>query len=392
LTLDESTAAYGIRKLEEHANATSPKPFFMVLGFLTSHAPLHVRAKYLDQVKNLKMPPLKADALAQSHFSDWADFSMEDAEGRNVWDAFSSVDEKHLQRFFTYYMAAKAAVDDCIGQVVDAVERTGQWDNTVIAITADHGFHVGTKNWVGKWTPYEESTRIPLLISAPGVVMAGTKPQVPVGHVDVFPTLLDLVHLNWDTKKNNNGHRLDGHSLIPLMTGSGEAKSWQGPEGVVSLILSDCDDNRYAVAVRGAEHRYIYYSDGNEELYDENGDKEERQNLLQALNEVIPALPNATTEAADASAQTASLTTELDGDNLLNAFNGKKGKKVHLLSKEVSASRNHMRAILKRAFFEKLVLPSTSDTDASMSCKAAVIDKGHNIPLRHDTVAFKMVD
>jgi len=392
LTPDESTAAYGIQKLEERANATTPKPFFMVLGFLTSHAPLHVRAKFLAQVQNSKMPPLKADALAQSHFKDWADFSMEDAEGGNVWDAYSSVGEANLQSFFTYYLAAKAAVDDCIGQVVDAVERTGHWDNTVIAITADHGFHVGTKNWVGKWTPYEQSTRIPLLISAPGVVMAGTKPQVPVGHVDVFPTLLDLVGLNWDTKKNDNGHKLDGHSLIPLMTGSGPAAGYQGPEGVVSLVISDCDDNRYAVAVRSATNRYIYYSDGNEELYDEHGDKEERQNLLQALNEVIPALPNATTEAADASAQTATLTTELDGDNLLNAFNGKKGEKVHHLSKEVTASRDYMREILKRAFFEKIVLPSTRETDASMSCKEAA-RKGHNnIPLRHDSVTFKMVD
>ena len=81
--------------------------------------------------------------------------------------------EAGLKAFTRAYLASVAAVDECIGRVVDAVDNSPFKNNTIIVVTSDHGWNMGEKDYLFKNAPWEESTRVPFIIRAPGVTEPG---------------------------------------------------------------------------------------------------------------------------------------------------------------------------------------------------------------------------
>ena len=67
-----------------------------------------------------------------------------------------------------------------------------------------------------KTTLWEESTRVPLIIRVPEITVPNTVVEHPVSLIDVYPTLLELAGIDLETRKNKNGHGLDGYSLVPF--------------------------------------------------------------------------------------------------------------------------------------------------------------------------------
>ena len=84
-------------------------------------------------------------------------------------------------------------------------------DNTIVVLTSDHGFHLGDQGMWGKATNFELSTRVPLLIKAPGMAAAGQRSDALVELVDLYPTLCDLAGLP-------NPSHLEGRSFSELLT------------------------------------------------------------------------------------------------------------------------------------------------------------------------------
>ena len=99
-------------------------------------------------------------------------------------------DKEGLKRFTQAYLACVTAVDENIGQVLNAVENSKLKDNTVVVIVSDHGWTMGEKEHVYKNSLWEESTRVPMLIRAPGISKADSKVYHPVSLIDVYPCLL----------------------------------------------------------------------------------------------------------------------------------------------------------------------------------------------------------
>jgi arylsulfatase A-like enzyme len=159
------------------------------------------------------------------------------------------------------YLATISMVDHCVGTIVQALEESGHAENTVVILWSDHGYHLGEKNRVAKMSLWERSTRVPLVITAPGY-KGGQSTEAPASLMDVYPTLLDLCGLPENT---NN----EGVSLVPLM---------KNP---------DVDWPHYAVitfgennhSVRSKRYSYIRYEDGSEELYDNSIDPNQWKNL-----------------------------------------------------------------------------------------------------------------
>jgi len=194
--------------------------------------------------------------------------------------------------FTQAYLACVTAVDDCIGQVVDAIDNSPFKDNTIIVVTSDHGWQMGQKDYLFKNSPWEESTRIPFLVRAPGVAKAGAVAEHPVSLIDLYPTLVDLCGLPQETRKNESGAKLDGYSVRPFLENP-ESGTWEGPEGALSMIYIGELNKSYSAeekndvknqhwSYRTERWRYIRYNDGMEELYDHENDPREWTNLAES--------------------------------------------------------------------------------------------------------------
>jgi len=97
-------------------------------------------------------------------------------------------------------------VDDWVGRLVEAVERKGLSENTLIIFTADHGELLGSHGMVGKGVLLEEATRVPLIMSYGSKISGGKIIKEPASHMDIFSTLLDYTG-------GNSFDKSDGRSL-----------------------------------------------------------------------------------------------------------------------------------------------------------------------------------
>ena len=191
--------------------------------------------------------------------------------------------DEGLKRFTQAYLACVTAVDDNIGQVVNAIDNSKFKDNTIIVFVSDHGWTMGEKNHVYKNSLWEESTRVPLTIRAPGLTKPNTKVNHPVSLIDVYPTLLELAGLDNNTIKNDKGKSLDGFSLKPFLEDP-NTKKWEGPDGALSVVYSSYKNesipSNHHYSLRTKDWRYIIYDSGKEELYHNASDPKEWNNLV----------------------------------------------------------------------------------------------------------------
>ena len=100
-------------------------------------------------------------------------------------------------------------VDTQIGRVLQALQESGQLDNTILVFASDNGLAVGQHGLLGKQNLYDHSVRIPLIISAPGMEK-GTQRNVYCYLSDVYPTLCDLIGIRPSSS-------VTGKSLLPVM-------------------------------------------------------------------------------------------------------------------------------------------------------------------------------
>jgi arylsulfatase A-like enzyme len=234
------------------------KPFFLAVGFLRPHVPWHVPQKWFDlhPVDQLEMPP-----YLPTDYDDLPEIAKQIADLPMMPTTEWAIKNDEWKNIVQAYLACISFVDHHVGEVLNALEKSEYAANTIVVLWSDHGYHIGEKNRFGKHSLWEEATRAPLIISAPGF----SKGQVcskPVGSIDLYPTLLDLC----DFSPNSQN---EGHSLKPLLKNS--SAPWQ------NIALTTYGRNNHTV--RDENLRYIHYEDGSEELYDHRTDSDEWHNL-----------------------------------------------------------------------------------------------------------------
>lgn len=283
-THDELNAHWAVEKLRELATKPKAKPFFMGVGFIRPHTPLIVPQKYFDlfPLETIILPAIKAgdaeDTFKHTLITDGAD------RGTMIHDSlvasYGNDRELALKKFLQAYLACIASVDDHVGRILDALDASPFKDNTIVVLTSDHGWQMGQKAYLYKNSLWQESTRIPLAIRAPGVAKAGGQCPRPVSLIDLYPTLIDLCGLPSDTKKNEQGRPLDGHSLKSLLVDP-EDGTWTGPDAALTALSKwkSYDPVQQSYALRSRDWRYIRYENGKEELYRAAEDPHEWNNL-----------------------------------------------------------------------------------------------------------------
>ena len=293
-TADEVNGDWAVTQLARLAQAESTHPFFMGVGFMRPHTPLIVPQRFFDlfPLETIQLPVIRPGDIGDTHAravrslpDGWEPGGARSEDmGRRLFEQLEvSYPDPHdgLRRFIQAYLASVASIDEQVGRILDVIEQSPLRENTIIVFTSDHGWGMGEKDYLYKNSLWQESTRVPLIIRAPGVSQPGAASELPVSLIDIYPTLLDLCGLPTDTVKNERGHALDGFSLRSLLANPG-ADSWAGPDAVLTALYKWREyyvPSRESYALRARDWRYIRYENGQEELYDTVNDPHEWTNL-----------------------------------------------------------------------------------------------------------------
>jgi arylsulfatase A-like enzyme len=282
LMQDELHAKWAVEKFKELEKREQQQPFFMGVGFVRPHTPLHAPDKYFDMfpIEDLKLDYWEAKDVSDTYWNNNFDSDLKGPRYfRTLLESFNGDRELALKHFLQAYLACVAFVDEQVGEVLDGLNKSKFKDNTIVIFTSDHGWQMGEKNYLFKNSPWEESCRIPLVIKIPNSKV-GLKVEQPVSLIDLYPTLTDLCYLKGDNKLNFNGADLGGYSLKPLIESN--HSNWKGPNGALTVVGNygvEIPTEKQNFSYRTKDWRYIKYGNGQEELYYHKTDPYELNNL-----------------------------------------------------------------------------------------------------------------
>jgi choline-sulfatase len=187
--------------------AKRDKPFFMYLAFNAPHDPRQSPKRYVDlyPADQVKVPE---NFLPEYPDKDGigCDKSLRD-EALAPFPRTRHAIQVHRQEYF----AIITHMDDQIGRILDALEKSGQAENTVIIFAADNGLAIGQHGLMGKQSLFEHSIGIPLIIAGAGIPQ-GKRIEAPVYLQDIMPTSLELAGIPVPAQVEFN-------SLLPLIRG-----------------------------------------------------------------------------------------------------------------------------------------------------------------------------
>ena len=286
-TMEAFTAQETVRFIREQKNRD--KPFFCWASFYRPHQPYTALKRFLDMYDYSKWGrgTTKGDAIKKPATLNQSPDSLPPAlkgwhEGKNkVWRLDKAARDEQLFRFYiASYYALVTEIDYHIGVIVKALEEEGLLENTIVVYTSDHGDFVGRHGMIEKCATghnvYEETLRVPLIVSQPERIKRGQVIDDLVEMFDLYPTLLELANLQLPSTR----HGIDATSLAATLTGGTSAQR----EYIVSENWSQAtvitkshklgiwlDPTEYA---KGRDFRS--YGDM---LFDRNKDPDEMHNL-----------------------------------------------------------------------------------------------------------------
>ncbi|MBK1879836.1 sulfatase [Pelagicoccus mobilis] len=236
------------------------KPFFIALGIEKPHVPFLAPDKYFEMYPKEGLEYV----LPPKDFWDQAPRTARDSR----FEAFGfelGKENSDLRRdYMQAYHACVSFIDTQIGLVLDALEKSGQADNTIVILTSDHGFQLGEHFLWGKVSLFDICDRVPFLVRAPGYTTPGTSSEGLLELIDIYPTLAELCGLNAP-------EYLQGRSLVPML------KDPNKKLRDYSYTVVERDEG-LGKAIRDERWRYSKWPDG-EELYDLENDRHEHKNL-----------------------------------------------------------------------------------------------------------------
>lgn len=269
------------------------QPFFIGVGFAKPHLPFIAPKKYWDYytVEDLDIPEYRQRGQNTDSFRFSYTYSQElrtyygvpemptgNTHPKNApsFETTPSVSHDNLEQELIHgYYACVSYADDLVGKLIQALKDNDVYDNTVILLWGDHGWHLGEHNQWTKHTNYEIANRIPLIIKAPQLP-GNVSLDSLVEALDIYPTLSDLCGIDLPP-------HLEGDTLVPLMEGTANLDTDEP-----SLSQYPRFSGRMGYTIRTENFRYIQWQRNGileyEELYDHRTDPKENINIASGIN------------------------------------------------------------------------------------------------------------
>jgi iduronate 2-sulfatase len=264
------------------------KPFFLAMGYIRPHLAWIAPKKYWDLHDPDKLPVMTggkvtphtppyalSNSYEMTHYMDQINFPKPWGKRR--------ITEAQARHLMHGYYACVSYVDAQIGRLLAALREEGLAKNTIVVLWSDHGWKLGEFNGWGKMTNYEIDTRVPLIISVPGMSTAGQSTESLAELLDLFPTLCDLA-------KIEQPDFVDGTSLMPVLHDPKVTVN----EAAYSQYYRNHEGESYmGYAMRTSTHRFVEWRDFNtgtvtaRELYDHRKNSTESVNLIDDVSKTL---------------------------------------------------------------------------------------------------------
>src|SRR5215210_6724583 len=262
LSYDEETHFRALEFIRERGRLEPEEPFFLVVSYHHPHDPFKVTQELWDLYDGESIDlPRMPDEVERSAMDIWANEAHET-------DQVDLSDPAALTALRRAYYGLVTYVDWKLGELREALEQTGQAEDTVVVFASDHGDMLGERGMVQKRCFYEWSARIPLLVRLPSGAGAGTSVGAPVSLLDLVPTLLDLAGVPADDRLP-----VDGRSLVPLLAGGADPDRAVLSEYHVEKVRAPC------FMARRRRWKYVLVHGHDEQLFDVEADPGEWTNL-----------------------------------------------------------------------------------------------------------------
>ena len=283
-----SDTAFSVNHAIDYLRGHAGQDWFLHLSLLRPHPPFIAPAPYHDMYAPTEGPAFKrhpsaSDEVAQHPFFAFGQKLADGYRSRSGNDMHSEDDQRQLR---ATYWGMVSEVDANLGRLFSALRQTGDYDDTLIVFTTDHGEQLWDHWWIGKQSCFEQTFHIPLIIRAPGTPAAarGSTVQHFTEAVDIVPTLCEHAGLDIPAQ-------CDGEALTPWLAGDTPSR-WRehafyeldfrdivgkSSEQFFNIDMESCN---FAV-LRGERYKYVHFPTLPALLYDLENDPDELNNLAE---------------------------------------------------------------------------------------------------------------
>ncbi|MFZ1772439.1 MAG: choline-sulfatase [Rhizobiaceae bacterium] len=261
LEYDDDVAHQARQKLHDLSRGMDGRPWCLTVSFTHPHDPYVARQKYWELYENSPMLSPKIPAMA---------YDDHDAHSKRLFDSCDwrnfNISDRDISRSRQAYFANISYLDDQIGEILRILEATRQAENTIILFCSDHGDMLGERGLWFKMSFLEGSSRVPLMIAAPG--LAPGKFSEPVSNVDILPTLCDLAGIDMSAI----APWTDGETLVPVAAGAARTKP-------VTVEYAAEGSQAPLVSIRTGPYKFNHCELDPPQLFDLAADPHELNNL-----------------------------------------------------------------------------------------------------------------
>jgi choline-sulfatase len=273
-THDEEVKFRALEYLYDRVRTKAEGPFFLCASFHHPHDPFQPSQELWDLYEGapIDIPTYPPDLAAhESEMDRW--LNAVHGAGSDGTPALS--DPANLYALRRAYYALVTYIDRKVGELLDALERTGLAENTIVLFCSDHGDMLAERKMVQKRCFYEYSARIPLIVAMPDGEGAGRIVDAPVSLLDIAPTLLD-----WAGVPTAARLAIDGQSLVPLLA---DPHPDNPKETTPRVVISEFHTDKVKAPcfmVRKGPYKYVYIHGFRGQLFDLTQDPGEWENLV----------------------------------------------------------------------------------------------------------------